>query len=420
MIPVPSRAISRFPLTKAAILIALAAISLLLVRNVDFRVYWYAVTGFFDGTRPAYGPLSGIGAPMDYVYPPVTYLLLYPIRLLPLRTAGLLWMFGEFFCVAVSVFVCARIWHLRFRPAAIVACSALMLPYLVLSARYGNVQPFVIAFVFIALVLTKEKPWLSGLLFALAVSFKVTPLFFLPWFFKRWKSLYFFCLFTFGLWLAPFVFLGVSGYFGMLRGWYAAASNIGGVPSEFHYFPGQTLRALCLRFLTPIPPLIGGYPRVSLFSLPPSAAVKVWQVLAAGIYALVISGMFRVRYRAAFLWDGLAFVLYSVLQPFAVKVSLISLGPAAVIGAAFFTTRAVNSSDTRNRWANRLYLAAALLSFGAACVQYKPYLRLLQAIGIDFWVASLLGGSLLLWIVGEPGATEEHPNIQEVTHAPAS
>ena len=35
----------------------------------------------------------------------------------------------------------------------------------------------------------------------------------------------------------------------------------------------------------------------------------------------------------------LGFVLYSVLQPFAVKVSLISLGPAAVIGAAFFTIR---------------------------------------------------------------------------------
>lgn len=419
MIPVLSRGTSRFPGTKSALLTALAAISLLLVRNVDFRVYWYAVSGFYLGTRPAYGPLSGIGAPMDFVYPPVTYLLLYPIRWLPLRAAGLLWMLGEFCCVVISVFVCIRIWHLRFRPVAVVACSALMLPYLVLSARYGNVQPFVIAFLFLALVLPEES-WLSGLLFALAVSFKLTPLFFLPWFLKRRKALAFFCVFTLTLWLAPFAFFGVDGYLRMLRDWYAAASNIGASPSEFHYFPGQTLRALCLRFLTPVNPPISGYPTVNLLSLTPSAAVKVWQFLALGIYAFVIFCLFRAGQRTVLLWNGLAFVLYSVLQPFAVKVSLISLGPAAAIGAAFFTIRAANSSDTRNLWANRLYLASALLSFGAACVQYKPYLRFLQAIGIDFWVSCLLGASLLLWITGRPSATGEHSNIAELTHAAAS
>jgi Glycosyltransferase family 87 len=253
-----------------------------------------------------------------------------------------------------------------------------------------------------ALMLTKEKPWLSGLLFALAVSFKVTPLFFLPWFFKRWKALYSFCLFTLVLWLVPLTVFGVDGYVRLLRDWYAVASNIGAAPSEFHYFPGQTLRALCLRFLTPIDPPVSGYPRVNLLSLTPPAAVKIWQVLAASSYAFVIWGMFRVRHRAALLWDGLAFVLYSILQPFAVKVSLISLGPAAVIGAAFFTIRSEGNPDTGNRLAARFYLAAALLSFGGACIQYKPYLRLLQAIGIDFWVSCLLGASLLLWMRSKP------------------
>ena len=306
MIPVPSRGISRFPFTKAAILTASAAITLLLIRNVDFRVYWYAVTGFFGGTRPAYGPGSGIGAPMDYVYPPVTYLLLYPIRWLPLRAAGLLWMVGEFFCVAVSVFVCVRIWHLRFRPAAIIACSALMLPYLVLSARYGNVQPFVIAFMFMALVLTKEKPWLSGLLFALAISFKVTPLFFLPWFFKRGKALYFFCLFTLGLWLAPFACFRSQWLLRHApRTGTPPPATSETAPSEFHYFPGQTLRALCLRFLTRINPPVSGYQWSTFFRCTPAAAVEVWQFLAAGIYAFVIFFMFRVRHRAALPWDGL-------------------------------------------------------------------------------------------------------------------
>ena len=415
-----SHARFRFSITEAAILTALAAITLLLVHNVDFRVYWYAVTGFFGGTRGAYGPSSGIGAPMDYVYPPVTYLLLYPIKWFPLQAAGFLWMLGELFCVAASVHVFARLWHLRFKPVAVVTCSALMLPYLVLSARYGNVQPFVIAFLFMALVLPEEKAWLSGLFFALAVAFKISPLFFLPWFLQRRKTLCFFCIFTILLWAAPLAFFGGGSYLHMLREWYVAATNIAAAPSEFHYFPGQTLRALCLRFLTPVNPPISGYPMVNLLSLTPSAAVRIWQFLALGIYAFVVFCMFRTRQRAVGLWDGLAFVLYSVLQPFAVKVSLISLGPAAVIGAAFLSVRAPDSLEPRNSLANRLYFAAALLSFGAACIQYKPYLRWLQAIGIDFWVSCLLGASLLVWMAAKPDATNEHPNIPDVTHAAAS
>src|SRR5580692_6785636 len=50
--------------------------SLLLTRNIDFRGYWYAVRALTDGSRPLYGPSSGIGFPMYYRYPPVTYILL--------------------------------------------------------------------------------------------------------------------------------------------------------------------------------------------------------------------------------------------------------------------------------------------------------------------------------------------------------
>ncbi len=344
---------------------------------------------------------------MDYVYPPVTYLLLYPIKWLPLRPAGLVWILGEFCFVVAAVFLAIRSWRLRFRPIAVMACSALMLPYLVLSARYGNVQPFVMAFVFIALVLPEQKPWLAGLLLALAVAFKVTPLFFLPWFFRHSKAFFFFCLFTLLLWVVPFGYFGVNGYLTMLREWYAAVTKIGASPSEFHYFPGQTLRALCLRFLSPAKPPVSGYPMINLLSLTPAAAVKIWQFLAAAIYGFAIVCLLRARRRAASLWAGLAFVLYSVLQPFAVKVSLISLGPAAVIGAAFLSPSPTDHLNARKLWASRTYLAAALLSFGAACVQYKPYLRWLQAIGIDFWIACLLGASFLLWMPGQPDANEK-------------
>jgi len=54
------------PLVVALYFSAAVLASLFLAKDVDFRVYWYGVTGFFAGTRPAYGPASGIGFPMEY------------------------------------------------------------------------------------------------------------------------------------------------------------------------------------------------------------------------------------------------------------------------------------------------------------------------------------------------------------------
>ena len=42
---------------------------------MDFRVYHYGARGVFDGTRPVYGPTSGLGWPMHYRYPPLFLLL---------------------------------------------------------------------------------------------------------------------------------------------------------------------------------------------------------------------------------------------------------------------------------------------------------------------------------------------------------
>ena len=92
-------------------------------------------------------------------------------------------MLGEFSACVLSVRITIRSFGLTFRTWPVVLCCILMVPYLVISARYGNVQPFAMAFVLGSLVSAKNKPGLSGLFFALAVTLKVTPLFFLPWFF---------------------------------------------------------------------------------------------------------------------------------------------------------------------------------------------------------------------------------------------
>ncbi|MGH9609408.1 MAG: hypothetical protein ACRD34_06990, partial [Bryobacteraceae bacterium] len=57
-------------LISAGLVLLAVACSLFLAKDVDLRVYWFGVTGFFSGTKPAYGPHSGIGFPMGYRYPP--------------------------------------------------------------------------------------------------------------------------------------------------------------------------------------------------------------------------------------------------------------------------------------------------------------------------------------------------------------
>ena len=59
---------------------------------MDFRVYHYGARGVFDGTRPVYGPTSGLGWPMHYRYPPFFLLLFAPLAALPLGWGAAVWV----------------------------------------------------------------------------------------------------------------------------------------------------------------------------------------------------------------------------------------------------------------------------------------------------------------------------------------
>ena len=59
---------------------------------MDFRVYHYGARGVFDGTRPVYGPASGLGWPLHYRYPPLFLLLFAPLSILPLNWGAAVWV----------------------------------------------------------------------------------------------------------------------------------------------------------------------------------------------------------------------------------------------------------------------------------------------------------------------------------------
>jgi Glycosyltransferase family 87 len=390
------REASRPQLRRAGAYLLLAAAaavltSLFLTKNSDFRVYWYGAKGFWAGVVPAYGTKSGIGFPMHYRYPPVTYLLFWPLTRMSLAAAGTVWMLGAWAAAILAVRAAVRKMELRFTRAAILAACAYLLPYVVLAIRYGNVQPYVIAMILAALALSESRRTAAGGLMALAITFKVWPLFFLPWFLRRGRRavLAWLAAAMTVLWLAPLMVWTPAHYFDLTSQWYWSEVQNTTSNSENWYFPGQSLRGVLLRYLTVEEPVAGGFPDVHILSVEPEDVVAAWEAIAALTYAAACIMMLRADAGRRWIWDGLSFALFTILQPFCLKSGMISLGPAVLVAAAY--------SRARPAVARGLFLGGCGISLLAGVAQYKPLLRALSAAGMDFWAALLLLAALVLW-----------------------
>lgn len=335
---------------------------------------------------------------MEYRYPPVTYLLLYPLKWASFRGAGFWWMLAAWITATVSVSLAIRMRRLRFNAVSIAACCAFMLAYAVLAVRYGNVQPFVISWLLAAFVLSEAYPVWAGVLLALAVTFKLWPIMLLPWFIRRprIRSAACFAIALAALWVMPFLVFGPARYVALLRDWYVAVHRMGTTYSEFYYFPSQSLRGLLLRYLSPVDPPLKTFPHINFLSLSPHTVIVIWGVISLLAYAAIVVTMLRSNPRTQWAWDGAAFVMYSLLEPYAVKSGLISLGPAALIAASLYTC-AARERPFASR-ANILFLGACSISFLQAILQYKPWQRVLLAAGLDFWSNILLLAAFLVWI----------------------
>lgn len=385
--------------SKSLLLAGIAAFAtLLLARNIDFRVYWYGVHGFFSGSRPAYGPHSGLGFPMHYRYAPVTYLLLWPLTQLPLQTAGILWLSGAWAVAIAVVRMTVRTARLRFTRTGILAAIAFLTAYVVLSLRSGNVQTYIISMILAALVWSESRPRLAAALLAIAITFKLWPLFFVPWFLRpeRRPVLTWLVPACLLLWFAPLLVWSPSHYGELILEWCRSEFQWATTAAELWYFPGQSLRGLLLRYFTANEPWIEGFPKVQILRLDPAQVVRAWQGVAVTFYLAVCVAMLRSGPQERRLWDAASFALFTVLQPFCVKSSMISLGPSILLAAARYSVR-TGFRCWRETLARRLFLAACSVALLGAAMQYKPWLRLLLAWGLDFYAALLLTVALLLW-----------------------
>jgi hypothetical protein len=371
-----------------------------LTRNIDFGVYWHAVRGFGNHSQKLYGPGSGIGYPMIFRYPPIAYLLLWPLGILPLRWAGFIWMVGAWTAGVASVQIARKTLMLRFELTAVVLGFAAILAYCVLSIRSGNVQPYLIAMIFVALTLATRYPQIAAGLLAVCISFKLWPAFFLPCFLRRGRRAVLIWLLPamLILWLVPIAIWQPLQYSRLIAQWYHEELRVASANSELWYFPGQSLRGILLRYTTSAVPWLRGFPDVHFLCLSTVLAVRIWLVAAGGTYLVVCGLMLRSHARTQWVWDGLLFALFSILEPFCPKSSMISLGPAILVAAAIYSEAGARARIPSAWIARRLYVLACALSLLCALLQYRPAIRFMLAIGADFYVSLLLFISLALSI----------------------
>lgn len=200
-------------------------------------------------------------------------------------------MLGAWAAAAAVVATAVRRLRLRFTRAALVAAIAFLLPYTVLAIRSGNVQPYVVAMIFGALLLSESHPAVSGGLMALAITFKVWPVFLVPCLLRRGRRAVLFWLvpaLTL-LWLTPLFVWTPSRYLDLICGWYRSEFQTATAASELWYFPGQSLRGVLLRYATDAPQWLAGFPDVHFLNLAPSEAVRIWEVAIAGRLAVSVT-----------------------------------------------------------------------------------------------------------------------------------
>jgi hypothetical protein len=357
---------------------------------MDLRVYHYGARGVFDGTRPVYGPTSGLGWPMHYRYPPLFLLLFAPFAALPLGWAAALWVVLKVMVLVVLLRAMLRPQiRSKFEIRNFLFTFFLITPYLVEEFRYGNAQFFVFALTAASLLLARERAALSAGSLALAISVKVWPVFFVPYFAARrdWKVVLYTLGFVVLLALLPSFYFGFQGNLSLLGQWFFQESQTQLGSSEI-WFPNQSLRGVLMRYLTVIdysqvPD--SNYRQIHIAALNPELVLSVWIIVAAAAYIGLLVIAARRSYTDGWLEHGLAFCFLVLLEPFTQKYALsVLLWPALITGSLM----------TKKHARILIYTSTALviiqpLTPGPAAQ------RLLQVLGFDFAAVVLLTVALL-------------------------
>lgn len=352
-----------------------------------------------------YGPQSGVGWPQVYRYPPLFLVLFIPFAFLPLRLAAISWAalkFGALALLARALF--SRLgthglaWQfLSFLPA---------LPYLAVEFHYGNAQFLIFALVGAALLCIDKRPVVAAFALALAISIKVWPLFFVPYLVvrKRGGVAVFTLALAGALTLLPAAYLGWQTNSSLLHQWANQELGVASTPGEpaIVGFPGQSLHSVLMRYFVSLnyaQLTDSNYPKLNVGSLDPRIVELLWLVLAGAGYAGIL---FLVRSARSddLTLHSVAFCGLLLLQPFTQTGDLVILFWPIAAGVA--TLRYHRDLPA---WVRALLCVALSLMVLKPLIPDRSAQRLLQVLGADFAVTSLLAAALIAKSLYRPART---------------
>ena len=397
--------------------VVVALLGLLFIRNlIDFPVYYAAGRSLLSGRSDLYAPDFALGRVMDYRYPPFFIVALAPLWLVTYSFAAYIWYLLSALEIAGCVLIVARTFPaVRGSKRIWIIVALATAQYFVMVLHYGNAHLLATFFLFASLYcFTERKDVAGGLLMALAITIKLTPVLFLPYFAlkRRWKLLAAACVFLIAINLMPSAYFGFRANNELLASWYGHVV----ASQEFHEDNGPinlSLKGQLRRHLSTVDysQRVDGdvqYSAINLASLPRGQVVGAWAVIAALLFAAVLFLIWRGTRESgdAAQQDGLDSVRLShecslmiclmlLVGPLTSKIYFIALlWPVACL-AGF----AVNSKTREGRVAMRAIVVVALVNAVLPLLPGRSIQRLLLVLGVDFYLNCLVMAALVFALI---------------------
>lgn len=410
--------ISRWLLLAVLVVLSIAATLVFTLSKhfADLHVYYSASLAlFFENRVDLYSADFADDAIMDYRYPPFFLFLFGPFVFLPYEAVEFVWLWVCILAFAVMVTAARRgfetVTPVRAGTRAVILISLFAsAKFFVAAADHFNVHIIFFTLVVVSFyLLLKQRQILAGILMALAITIKVSPILLLPYFAlkKQWRFLAMTVAMIFAFNLLPAFYFGWNLNLDLLRQWHDHVI----VNDRFHEINGPldlSLRGQLKRYLTEIDYTKRvsdiEYQNVNFLSLSENEFRIVWPAAGLIFFGSLLLIWYLARERRMDhngQFDSMAFYEFGIMLCLMLLVAPRTNGYYLI---ALFVALLpfVNSLLMRKSKIGMTLFALILL--GACFLPLVPgryAQRFLLVAGVEFWVIILVWAALIYGLLKE-------------------